>query len=200
MRAAEKRRKRGNPQRYNTTVGCAAHGKLAPVSRPRRTNVWLTATSPAPAQSLLTNQSVPRLSPHPVVQIGAASANCPADAVPPQAECAHSNGEKELPPMPRSRIEIYWNTADTAPDGVIAQVRVTDNSGSDYLLPYPSELTKEGWVNAASGKPLAVRVTYWKPYVETSEEEAGEADRRSGSGPTRRRSELRRTTVGFLRR
>src|SRR4051794_19770937 len=30
-----------------------------------------------------------------------------------------------------------------------------------------SELTKEGWVNAASGKPLAVRVTYWKPYVET---------------------------------
>jgi hypothetical protein len=69
--------------------------------------------------------------------------------------------------MPRSKIEIYWNTADSAPDGVIAQVRVTDNSGSDYLLPYPCELTKEGWVNAASGKPLAVRVTYWKPYVET---------------------------------
>ena len=69
--------------------------------------------------------------------------------------------------MPRSRIEIYWNTAETAPDGVIAQVRVTDNNGSDYLLPYPCELTKEGWVNAASGKPLAVRVTYWKPYVET---------------------------------
>jgi hypothetical protein len=69
--------------------------------------------------------------------------------------------------MSRSRIEIYWNTADTAPDGVIAQVMVTDNSGSEYLLPYPCELTKEGWVNAASGKPLAVRVTYWKPYVET---------------------------------
>ena len=76
------------------------------------------------------------------------------------------NGEKELPPMPRSRIEIYWNTADTAPEGVIAQVRVTDKE-SDYLLPYPCELTKEGWVNAASGKPLAVRATYWKPYVET---------------------------------
>ena len=69
--------------------------------------------------------------------------------------------------MFRSRIEIYWNTAETAPDRVIAQVRVTDNGGSDYLLPYPCELTKEGWVNAASGKPLAVRVTYWKPYVET---------------------------------
>ena len=80
--------------------------------------------------------------------------------------CA-SDGEKELPLMPRSKIEIYWKTPDTAPDRVIAQVRVTDNSGSDYLLPYPCKLTKEGWVNAASGKPLAVRVTYWKPYVET---------------------------------
>src|SRR3954469_22890932 len=69
--------------------------------------------------------------------------------------------------MPRSRIEIYWNTAETAPDRVIAQVRVTDDSGSDYLLPYPCELTAEGWVNAASRKPLAVRVTYWKLYVET---------------------------------
>ena len=79
--------------------------------------------------------------------------------------CA-SDGEKELPPMPRSRIEIYWKTPETAPDGVFAQVRVTDDSGSDYLLPYPCELTEDGWVNAASGKPLAVRVTYWKPYVE----------------------------------
>jgi hypothetical protein len=52
--------------------------------------------------------------------------------------------------MPRSRIEIYWKTPETAPDGVIAQVRVTDDSGSDYLLPYPCELTAEGWVNAAS--------------------------------------------------
>jgi hypothetical protein len=70
--------------------------------------------------------------------------------------------------MPRSRIEIYWRTPETAPEGVIAQVLVSDDSGSDYLLPYPCELTKDGWVNAASGKPLAVRVTYWKPYVETT--------------------------------
>ena len=98
---------------------------------------------------------------------GLSSLLCRTGAVPLQTDCAYPNGEKELPPMPRSRIEIYWNTAETAPDGVIAQVRVTDNSGSDYLLPYPCELTKERWVNAASGKPLAVRVTYWKPYVET---------------------------------
>jgi hypothetical protein len=69
--------------------------------------------------------------------------------------------------MPRSRIEIYWNESETAPDGVIAQVRVTDGGGSDYLLPYPCKLTKNGWVNAASGGSLVVRVTYWKPYVET---------------------------------
>ena len=32
----------------------------------------------------------------------------------PQPQQIVRNGEKELPPMPRSRIEIYWNTADTA--------------------------------------------------------------------------------------
>jgi hypothetical protein len=70
--------------------------------------------------------------------------------------------------MSRSSIENYWGRAETAPEGVIAQVRVTDGSGSDYLLPYPCKLTNGGWVNAASGKPLAVGVTYWKFYVETT--------------------------------
>jgi hypothetical protein len=69
--------------------------------------------------------------------------------------------------MPRSRIEIYWKKVDTAPEGVMAQVRVTDGCDSDYLLQYPCKLTKNGWVNAASGKPLAVRAIYWKLYVET---------------------------------
>ena len=49
--------------------------------------------------------------------------------------------------MPRSRIEIYWKKSETAPEGVTAQVRVTDGCGSDYLLPYPCKLTKDGWVN-----------------------------------------------------
>ena len=70
--------------------------------------------------------------------------------------------------MSRSKIELYWKTIETAPQGVIAQVRVTDGCGSDYLLPYPCKLTKDGWVNAASGKPLMVRATYWKLYVETT--------------------------------
>ena len=86
--------------------------------------------------------------------------------------------------MPGGRIEIYWRTPETAPDGVIAQVLVTDNSGSDYLLPYPCELTKDGWVNAASRKPLAVRVTYWKPYVKLSEEETREGPSRAHQRPT----------------
>jgi hypothetical protein len=67
----------------------------------------------------------------------------------------------------RSNIEIYWNKVETAPEGVIAQVLVTDGAGPDYLLPYPCKLTKDGWVKAASGKPLVVRPTYWKVYVET---------------------------------
>jgi hypothetical protein len=52
-------------------------------------------------------------------------------------------------------------------EGVTAQVLVTDGTGSDYLLPYPCTLTADGWVNAASGEPLAVPPTYWKLYVET---------------------------------
>ena len=67
----------------------------------------------------------------------------------------------------RSNIDLYWEKAEMAPEGVTAQVLVTDGTGSDYLLPYPCTLTAEGWVNAASGKPLAVRPTYWKRYVET---------------------------------
>lgn len=70
--------------------------------------------------------------------------------------------------MSQAKIEIYWKTIETAPHGVIAQVRVTDGCGSDYSLPYPCKLTKDGWVNAASGKPLMVRATYWKLHVETT--------------------------------
>ena len=67
----------------------------------------------------------------------------------------------------RSRIEVYWNSIDTAPAGVAVQVRVRDGSSDEYLLPYPCKLTPDGWVNAATGSPLAVRPTYWKLYVET---------------------------------
>jgi hypothetical protein len=67
----------------------------------------------------------------------------------------------------RSRIEVYWNSIDTAPAGVAVQVRVTDGSGDEYLLPYPCKLTPDGWINAATGSPLSVRPTYWKLYVQT---------------------------------
>jgi hypothetical protein len=69
--------------------------------------------------------------------------------------------------MPRNNIELYWQKAEKATEGVTAQVLVTDGNSSDYLLPFPCTLTAEGWVKTASGKPLAVRPTYWKLYVET---------------------------------
>ena len=57
----------------------------------------------------------------------------------------------------------------TAPAGVPLQVLVTDGSSEseDYLLPYPCQLTPDGWVNAATGSRLEVRPTRWKPFVET---------------------------------
>ena len=71
----------------------------------------------------------------------------------------------------RNNIDLYWAKIDTASEGAIAQVRVTDDgSGSDFLLPFPCKLTKEGWVNAVSGSRLAVRPIYWKPYVATTPE------------------------------
>jgi hypothetical protein len=70
-------------------------------------------------------------------------------------------------PRRRNNIERYWKKAEMAPEGVTAQVLVTDGGDSEYLLPYPCKLTADGWVHAASGKPLAVRPTYWKLYVQT---------------------------------
>ena len=39
--------------------------------------------------------------------------------------------------MAKSNIDIYWNRIEMAPEGVLVQVRVSDGSGDDYLLPYP---------------------------------------------------------------
>ena len=46
--------------------------------------------------------------------------------------------------MPRNKIELYWQKAETATEGVTAQVLVTDGNSSDYLLPYPCTLTAGG--------------------------------------------------------
>jgi len=47
--------------------------------------------------------------------------------------------------MRRNNIELYWAKIDKAPEGAIAQVRVTDDvTGSEFLLPFPCKLTKEG--------------------------------------------------------
>jgi hypothetical protein len=55
--------------------------------------------------------------------------------------------------MPRNNIELYWQKAETATEGVIAQVLVTDGNSSDYLLPYPCTLTAEGGLRRPRGSP-----------------------------------------------
>ena len=88
--------------------------------------------------------------------------------------------------MSHSKIEIYWKTIETAPHGVIAQVRVTDGCGSDYSLPYPCKLTKDGWVNAASGKPLMVRATYWRAVCRNHAEDEGRDAQPASEGASAR--------------
>ena len=88
--------------------------------------------------------------------------------------------------MSHNKIEIYWKTIETAPHGVIAQVRVTDGCGSDYSLPYPCKLTKDGWVNAASGKPLMVRATYWRAACRNHAEEEGRDAQPASEGASAR--------------
>src|SRR3954462_15783040 len=66
----------------------------------------------------------------------------------------------------RSRIEVYWNSIDTAPAGVAVQVRVTDGANDEYLLPYPCKLTPEGWARppvrrCRCGRPIGSST--WKP-------------------------------------
>jgi hypothetical protein len=68
--------------------------------------------------------------------------------------------------MARSRLEVYWNSVETAPIDTALQVRVSDGS-SDYLLPFACKLTPAGWVNAGTGSPLTVQPTWWKLFVET---------------------------------
>ncbi len=45
---------------------------------------------------------------------------------------------------------------------MIAAIRGETWEGQAVAHPH-----EDGWVNAASGKPLVVRPTYWKVYVET---------------------------------
>ena len=68
-----------------------------------------------------------------ILTLGTASALCRVGAVPLSSRCAHPSGEKELPPMPRSRLEIYWRTPETAPEGS-SGIRSTPTARSAVLL------------------------------------------------------------------
>jgi hypothetical protein len=66
-----------------------------------------------------------------------------------------------------THAEKHWKQIDTAPVGVGLRLIVDDHSGH-HLLPYECKFTATGWINTATGHPLAVRPTHWQlHHVET---------------------------------
>jgi hypothetical protein len=64
------------------------------------------------------------------------------------------------------RNEPYWKPIERAPMGVPLRVGLGEGLEA-YSIPFPVLLTRGGWVNARSGKPLTSRPTYWHNFVET---------------------------------
>src|SRR4051794_41870076 len=62
----------------------------------------------------------------------------------------------------RSRIEVYWNSIDTAPAGVAVQGRGTGGADDEDLLPDPWKLTPGGW-GRAPGCPRRGGPPIWRP-------------------------------------
>ena len=66
-----------------------------------------------------------------------------------------------------THAEKHWKQIDTAPVGVGLRLIVADHSGH-HFLPYECKLTATGWINTATGHPLAVHPTHWQlHHVET---------------------------------
>ena len=66
-----------------------------------------------------------------------------------------------------THAEKHWKEIDTAPVGVGLRLIVADHSGH-HFLPYECKLTATGWINTATGHPLAVHPTHWQlHHVET---------------------------------
>ena len=53
-----------------------------------------------------------------------------------------------------THAEKQWKQIDTAPVGVGLRLIVADHSGH-HFLPYECKLTATGWINTATGHPLA---------------------------------------------
>jgi hypothetical protein len=56
-----------------------------------------------------------------------------------------------------------WRPIEEAPSEVDVELFVTDRCGSFYGLRCPCRRTMDGWVNSATGTPLAVTPVKWKP-------------------------------------
>ena len=66
----------------------------------------------------------------------------------------------------RAYFRASWQPIETAPSGVEVLLRVTDEAGQAYNLPFVCKLTDSGWVNAVRGSLLTVRPTHWQEYTD----------------------------------
>jgi transposase InsO family protein len=85
--------------------------------------------------------------------------------------------------------ERYWKRIETAPVGVAVRLIIANRSGGHhghFPLPHLCRLTATGWINAATGDPLAVRPTRWQFHVETLPNRRAWERRSAKSPPCRR--------------
>ena len=87
----------------------------------------------------------------------------------PSKTCSVAALQEALLLMPAGP-ERYWKRIETAPVGVAVRLIIANRSGGHhghFPLPHLCRLTATGWINAATGDPLAVRPTRWQFHVET---------------------------------
>jgi len=77
----------------------------------------------------------------------------------PSKTCSVAALQEALLLMPAGP-ERYWKRIETAPVGVAVRLIIANRSGGHhghFPLPHLCRLTATGWINAATGDPLAVR-------------------------------------------
>ena len=64
-------------------------------------------------------------------------------------------------------VVMDWQPIDSAPFGQDLQLGVIEG-GEVHSLVFPCRRTKDGWLNGRTSKPVPVRPTHWRPWVEIS--------------------------------
>jgi hypothetical protein len=60
-----------------------------------------------------------------------------------------------------------WQPIDSAPFGQDLQLGVIEG-GEAHSLVFPCRRTNDGWLNGRTNRPVPVRPTHWRPWVEIS--------------------------------